>query len=122
MTGLFYKTGEVTTGIEIVEIRPQSPEQNILDVLTDFRRTGNSPFLGTITTQLLNQNGEVLTQRSLATSYYFDGTTKQTLDISGIAPGEYSIRVTFIANRSDIPNRDLIPMDPVSRTIPFTIR
>lgn len=121
ITGLFYKVGNVSTGIEIENIRPQFAEKNVLDILTYFNRTGNSPFLGTITAFLLDNNNEPVLQRSITTSYYFDGTIKHIMDTSNIPTGEYTVRVQFETLRSDVSSSDLVQMEPVTATTTVTI-
>ncbi|MAL16725.1 MAG: hypothetical protein CL670_08875 [Balneola sp.] len=118
ITGLFYKNGDVTTGIKVDGIRSsfQGDGSEQLIVLTDFQRTGNSPFLGSITTILKNQNGETMAQGFRSTTLYFDGTQKETLDISGLPSGEYTIQVHFETRRSDISQSDLVQMQPVTST------
>lgn len=123
VTGLFYKNGEVTTGIEVDGIRTSIAGDNNerLIVLTDFRRTGNSPFLGSITTTLQNQSGETVAQGFRSTSLYFDGTQKEELQISELPSGEYTIQVHFETRRSDISSTDLVQMQPVTATTTVTI-
>ncbi|MFD2532498.1 fimbrial biogenesis chaperone [Gracilimonas halophila] len=123
ITGLFYKSGEVTTGIEVEGIKTSFPDGNEdqLVVLTDYQRTGNSPFLGSITTTLQNQNGEILAQGFRSTTLFFDGTQKEELDISGLSPGKYTVQVHFETRRSDISSTDLVQMEPVTATTTVTI-
>ncbi len=123
ITGLFYKNGTTTTGIEIEQIRPviSDESENELTVLTDFKRTGNSPFLGSITVSLTNQNGETVTQGFTSTTLYFDGTHRQRLDISDIPSGEYTVRVNFESRRNDVSQSDLVQMKPVTATTTLTI-
>lgn len=123
VTGLFYKKGEVTTGIEVEDIRTSFTGDNNerLTVFTDYQRTGNSPFLGSITTTLQNQSGETVAQGFLSTTLYFDGTQKEEFDISGLPSGEYTIQVNFETRRSDISSSDLVQMEPVTATATVTI-
>lgn len=121
VTGLFYKKGDVSTGIEIENIQTNISEENILTILTDFKRIGNSPFLGTVTASLIDDNDDVLTT-FVSTSIYFDGTLRQAFDISNIPSGEYTVKVQFENRRSDISSNDIIPMQgPVSSTTTVTI-
>ncbi|XWN38641.1 MAG: hypothetical protein ROO71_06755 [Balneola sp.] len=120
VTGLFYKNGNVNTGIEINTIRTER-ESSVLNVYTDFLKTGNSPFLGSITTTLLDNSGRELKTGFISTSVYTDGTHKQELDISDLGAGSYSIKVTFETRRSDISERDIVGMEPVTQTTSFEI-
>lgn len=122
ITGLYYKVGSVNTGIEIQSITPNLTEDGVLEVLTNYERTGNSPFLGSILTSLVNSAGEVLQQGRTSTTLYFSGTHSQTLNVSDIEPGEYTIRVEFLTQRNDVSPEDLVQMQPVSQSISYTIR
>lgn len=121
VTGLFYKNGDVSTGIDVEEIRTEMTDDNIMAVLTDYNRTGNSPFLGTISVNLKNSDGEVVQSGFISTSLYFDGTQRQELNIEGVDPGEYTIEVKFESQRNDVSSRDIIQMAPVTSTTTVTI-
>lgn len=123
VTGLFYKKGTVTTGIEINEIRPTfTDDGNTLAVLVDVLRTGNSPFLGSITTSIVNAQGEEVRKGFVSTSIYFDSIFKQLVDIQGLPSGTYQAKVTFETNRSDIASNRLVQMENKSETVSFSIR
>ncbi|MFP8488589.1 hypothetical protein ACKGJO_05755 [Gracilimonas sp. Q87] len=121
VTGLFYKNGSVSTGIEIEEIRTKTSDDNILAVLTDYNRTGNAPFLGTISVSLVDSNDNVVQSGFISTSLYFDGTHRQELNIEGVPAGEYTLRVNFEAQRNDVSSRDIVQMNPVTETTTVTI-
>ncbi|MBD3615483.1 MAG: hypothetical protein HUJ22_02845 [Gracilimonas sp.] len=120
ITGLYYKKGQVSTGIVVDSIRPSVDDQ-LLTVLTDYKRTGNSPFLGTITASLIDNAENTITQNFNATTLYFDGTHKMEMDLSEIPSGEYTVKVNFETRRSDISQDDLVQMEPVTATTTVTI-
>jgi hypothetical protein len=123
VTGLFYKKGSVNTGIVINDINSQFNEDNDLLILTtDLQRTGNSPFLGSVTTTITDSNGQEVKRSFLSTSVYFDDLYSQEFQISDLAPGTYTVNVTFETSRNDIAPQDMIQMEPVSDTTTFTIR
>lgn len=123
VTGVFYKKGNVTTGIEIEGIRPIYNEtNNTLDVFTDLTRTGNSPFLGSITTSIFDSNGNEVRRGFISTSIYFDNIHKHEFEISDLAPGTYTITVKFESSRSDISSKDIIPMETVTESTTYVIR
>jgi len=122
VTGLFYTVGETTTGITIDGIRTSLSEDNILTVLADIQRTGNSPFLGSITTSLNNNRNETVRQAFVSTSIYFDGTHRQSLNLNDIPKGTYTIKVDFVAERSDVSSQDIISMPPASQSITYTVK
>jgi P pilus assembly chaperone PapD len=123
VTGIFYKKGDVATGIDIEEIRTEyDSESGKLIVLIDHLRTGNSPFLGSITTSIIDSNGQEVRRGFLSTSLYFDGIFRQEFEIDDIPNGEYLIRTTFESRRSDIPDSDLVQMPNVTETTTFIKR
>lgn len=123
VTGLFFKKGNTTTGIEVTEISTEYDQlTDKLNVYIDINRTGNSPFLGSITTSLINENGEIVRESFISTSIYFDGVQKSEFDIADIPNGQYTIRVQFESSRADIPSSDIIQMPTVIETTTFTKR
>ncbi len=123
ITGLFFKKGDLETGIEVLDMQPTSSEDNqTLTVLTSYARTGNSPFLGSITASLVNSGGQVVKNDFVSTSLYFDGALKHEFDISDLPSGTYTVRVMFESQRADIAAGDLVQMQPVSQTSTFTKR
>ena len=121
VTGLFYKTGEVSTGIDIQDINTEyDSNSGDLTVFTKFNRTGNSPFLGSITTSLLNDQGEELRRDFSSTSMYFDTKIRSDFNIDDLPVGTYTIRTLFETQRSDISNSDLVQMVPATSEIFFT--
>lgn len=122
VTGLYYKVGSVTTGIDIQSITPEPGEDGTLEIFTDYERTGNSPFLGSIVTSLIDSSGEVVQQGRSSTTLYFGGTHRQTLNIMDVEPGDYSIRVEFMTQRNDVSPEDLVQMQPTSQSTSYTIR
>ncbi len=123
VTGLFYKKGTVSTGIEIVDINTNFEEpDNILVVQTQHLRTGNSPFLGSISTSILNSSGEEVRRGFVSTTIYFDGIHKQEFEVENLPSGTYTAKVTFETSRSDVSNNDIIKAPTVTKSTTFTIR
>ncbi len=115
ISGVFFKKGDVNTGIEIQEIRTSINEE-ALTILTDIKRLGNSPFLGTITATLSEQNGNIVGESFVSTSIYFDETVKQEINISDLNSGTYELKIEFRTSRGDISDNDIVKMNPVSKT------
>lgn len=123
VTGLFFKKGNVNTGITINEITPVlSDDGKTLTVLTALTRDGNSPFLGSITVSMIDSRGNEVARGFISTSIYFDGVHKQDIDLTDVPAGNYTIRVQFDSQRSDVIEQDLIQMDSVSETVSYTKR
>ncbi|WP_421774909.1 hypothetical protein [Gracilimonas sp.] len=122
VTGLYYKVGSVNTGITVNQIMPRVSDDGVLEVLTNYERTGNSPFLGSIITSLIDSQGNVVQQARSSTTLYFSGTHKQDISLGDVSPGEYSIRVEFITQRNDVSSDEIVQMQPVSSTTKYTLR
>jgi P pilus assembly chaperone PapD len=119
ISGVYYKKGEVSTGIEIENIRTKTEDNNFV-VLTDYLRLGNSPFLGTITASLM-QNGDVKAEQFISTTLFFSGTHRSEINITDLSSGEYQLRVRFESRRGDISSQDIVQMQPVIETMTITI-
>ncbi len=123
VTGLFYKVGDVSTGIEIGDITVEpNEEESSISVITSYERGGNSPFLGSISTSIVNNNGIEVRRAFVSTSLYFDGAHRQEFDIDDLPAGNYIITSTFESSRSDVPTDDIIPIETQTRSISYTIR
>ncbi len=120
ITGLFYKKGNVTTGINVTETRTEMLDNNnTLAVISDYVRGGNSPFLGSITLNIKDSGNKVVASSFRSTSLYFDGTHRQEVDISNLPNGSYSVELIFEAQRNDVSADDIVPMDTETVTTQF---
>jgi len=123
VTGLFFKKGNVSTGITIGDINvKESDDGNSLLVLTNLTRDGNSPFLGSITVSMIDSRGNEVKRGFISTSIYFDGVHKQELDLTNVPSGNYTIKVQFESSRSDITAEDIIQMNTVNKTVSYSNR
>lgn len=120
VTGLYVKVGEVTTGIEVKEIETRV-ENGRLIAIADLNRTGNSPFLGTISMELLSDNGRVVNDSFASTTVFLDGLYRQEMDVSNVTPGNYQLRMRFETSRSDVSDSDIVQAPVVTNTTPVVI-
>lgn len=121
VTGLFYKKGSTNTNIEVEEIRSEINDEQ-LTIMADIKRGGNSPFFGTVTTKLYDEQRNIIAQDFKITSIYFDGVFRQEFLMSNLQSGEYEVEINFEASRNDIPDQNLIPMPaPVTAKSTVTI-
>lgn len=119
VTALFYKKGDVNTGIRLNNIRGERTE-NGFSALVDVYRTGNSPFFGSVFVSLKDMSGRVVAENSFPVSIYFDGTRRFTLPAE-FATGDYTIDMRFESQRGDMPGQDIIPIEPVSQSAQVTL-
>ncbi len=119
ITGIYLKSGDVATGIEVNEIRLHQEENN-LNALVDLARTGNSPFIGTVTTSISRADSLINEQLS-TTTIFTDGIYRYTHDISALDPGDYTFNIRFETSRRDIRNEDLVQGETVTESKRFTL-
>ncbi len=118
---LYYKAGDVQTGIVVEDLKTKIDQDSMLWVAAQVDRTGNAPFLGTIYATVYNQNNEKVARSLVSTTLYFDGLVKRPVNISGLPAGNYTAEIRFETQRRDIPARQLVQMPPVEETTRFTI-
>lgn len=119
ITTLFYKHGDVNTGIDINNFSVQDSSSS-LHFVADVDRTGNSPFLGSILLTVTDENGNTVVEKKTSTSVYFNYRQIFKVDKESIEDGSYEATVTFKTQRPDVPSDNLIQMDPVSKSVSFT--
>jgi hypothetical protein len=109
----FYKSGSVSTGIEVTKLHSRCLDQQ-LNLEYDFKRTGNAPFLGNLITEVLKANDEVVLRYSRPVALYFDGSRKLGFQLGEkkMEAGTYSVRLTFTTERSDIDPAEIVAAHP----------
>lgn len=119
---VFYRRGSLETGLNFHDMRSSRDSANVY-ITAQVERTGNAPFLGTAKLEVVDDStgDAVETQEDLA-SVYFDMTHRFALPLEDLPDGKYRARVTYEARREDVSSSDLIPAEPVSRTLIFAIQ
>jgi len=110
ITSIFYKTGNLSTGLDLTGIRPVVDEGQ-LKVFVDYTKSGNAPFLGTMTAEVLDASGNPIVDRNMFVSIYFDGLRRINVDIANLSPGSYDLLVTVKSGRADIPDNKVVPAE-----------
>lgn len=119
VTTLFYKHGEVETGINIENFTIRQTEDHI-QFIADAERTGNSPFLGSIVLDIKDTSGNTVAEKLVSTSIFFDYRQVFEIPKEDLQNGSYSASITFRSQRSDVPSEQIVQMNPVTRSINFT--
>ena len=119
ITGVFYQTGDLNTGIQITGVRHSINDQN-LRVITDYKKSGNSPFLGSLRVKIFDAVGEIVKDEKVLVSIYFDGLRRLDLDISNLPMGSYEYEVSYSSGRVDILDSDIVSAPTVSLRDSFT--
>lgn len=117
----FYKVGSVNTGITVNDIRHLKRDDSGL-LLVDYDLTGNSPFIGTIELKLTDTQGRTAYEGRVVTSLYEDGIRNFAVPAGELPAGTYNATATFLAQRPDIPQADVVPMETVVRTMQVRVQ
>ncbi len=108
--GIFFKKGDVRTGLELLEInQSRDPDTGYLRLLPQLQRTGNSPFMGTMFATLRDASGAVVAESERTFSVYFTQTRPIGFDTSELPSGNYTATIRFEPVRADVSARDQIP-------------
>lgn len=118
---VFYRHGSLATGLRFEKMRSTRDQEHIY-ITSKVDRTGNAPYLGTATLEVLNDSTEavVMTQEDKA-SVYFGMTHRFAIARPDLQTGTYRARVTYQTRRKDLPSSELVPADPISRTLIFAV-
>lgn len=118
----FHKVGTVTTGLEFGEVSIEVKD-GAVKVIPDFKVTGNSPYLGSVTATLKNSANEILAEQEQTVALYFSGKRAVEMKLPENLPtGAYEIVLKYETRRSDIPSTDLVQAPAVSKTINLNIQ
>ena len=118
VTTLFYKKGDLNTGIEIQSFIHEETDSTV-KFIADVSRTGNSPFIGSIFLKITDDEGTLVTEKMVSTSVYFDFRQIFEVPRTQLSNGSYSAEIIFKSERPDIPKGKLVPMEPISKSISF---
>lgn len=118
----FYKNGHTETGLTLSNVETIQ-SAGILNVITDFTTTGNSPFLGSVYATLKNGSNQTIAEQQQTVALYFGG--KRSLDINlpeNLPSGDYQLELRYETRRSDIPSTDLVQSSSIAKTVAVKIQ
>lgn len=105
--GVFYKHGDVFTGLDLKNISHQG-DKDTLDLLLSVERTGNSPYLGLVQVRLQNAGGEEIAFAEKVVGIYFDAVIRLQLIAEEMLAGSYQLQTIFKTTRGDIKDEDIL--------------
>ncbi len=120
VTSVLVQHGDAGTGLTIHDSRT-SIDNGRLVILTDVERTGNSPFIGSVRSRILNADNQEVDSRRSSTSVYFRNNQRVEFDTSNWPPGQYTVETIFESSRNDISSQNLIQIPDVSSRTSFAI-
>ncbi len=108
-----YRKGNVTTGIVVEDFNYQINESDI-QLFSSLRRTGNSPFLGTLRASLINGSGQTVVSGSGTVGVAFEILNRLAIPLDEpLEAGSYIVRFEFLTDRADLNPSDIIRAEPV---------
>ena len=120
VTAVLVQHGDTNTGLSVHSSNARMNDDRLI-VLTDVERTGNSPFIGSVRTRVMNANNQEVDSRRSSTSVYFRNNNRVEFDASNWPAGQYTVVTTFESSRNDISSQHLIQIPDVTETTTFTI-
>lgn len=90
-------------------------------VLWHVDRKGNAPYFGTAVSKLYNQRGDLLDEARETLAIYFSMMKRSVFTHAKIKPGQYSVEVAIIPERTDIPADKLQSYGTFSQRFTVTI-
>lgn len=120
ITSLFYKQGDVKAGVDIDELTAVVIDEE-LQIKSPVSRTGNAPFLGSMRADIYDSTGDIIQSETARTTVFIDAVRVMAMNISDLPPGEYTVKLTFSPERSDLRLDQLAPTDPSSASATFRI-
>lgn len=118
----FHKAGTVSTGLEFGEVTTEVKD-GMVKVIPQFKVTGNSPYLGSVTATLKNSFNGILAEQQQTVALYFSGKRAVEMKLPENLPaGSYEIVLTYETRRSDIPSTDLVQAPAVSKSVILIIK
>ena len=116
----FYRKGRVTTGVDLTEMEVRHTSDQLI-ILPHLQRTGNAPFIGSMSARLIDSSGRVLAERETTTTAYFDEIRRIELSTSDVPAGTYRLELTFETKRGDISPTDLVQAPAMTRSVEVVI-
>jgi len=120
VTAVLVQHGDVNMNLKIHN-STASVEDGRLVILTDVERDGNAPFIGSVSTRILNSNNQEVVSRRSSTSVYFRNNQRVEFDAADWPAGEYTVVTTFESSRNDISSQNLLQISDVSENTTFMI-
>jgi hypothetical protein len=120
VVGLFYRRGELRTGVTMEQLRAAVQGDSLVG-RTLLRRTGNAAFVGSLKVTLLDRKGEARSRALLPLGVYYELDPRFALPIGSLPAGGYRLLVEAVASRPDLAADLLLPTIPVQRELEVTL-
>lgn len=105
---LLYRSGAVSTGVKISDIRVLV-NGDYLDVRMHLEKTGNATWFGRLRGALLDDHNRVLVPLEVALGLNESMDPRFRMPLGKLRSGSYTLRLALGTDRTDIPPDDLLP-------------
>ena len=92
------------------------------NLLLKQERTGNSPFWGSIQTEIRNSKNDVVAESKENLALYFSCNQKVSFDKTKFVPGKYTAKITVTNEREEVPENYRPNFKPKTKTFDFEIK
>jgi hypothetical protein len=117
---LSYRKGAVHTGVTVTDLRA-TREGDSLVVWFGAERQGNAAFLGTLTYRLVDAAGKVREEWESPVAVYHPLSRRYVFPVDSVPAGRYTLRMSLTTARSDLDQRNILPAEPVSRSVDVVV-
>jgi hypothetical protein len=104
---VLYRRGAVATGLTIDAVQT-GLERDSLAVVPTFQRQGNAAWVGTVGLILRDAANAEVRRLDMPLAVYYQLAPRFALPTTGLAPGRYSLEVSAVAQRADLPRNQVL--------------
>jgi hypothetical protein len=119
--GLLYRKGTPRTAIRLRDVRG-STQGDSLVVWSAVERDGDAAYLGTAHIRVADDAGLMIREWRVPIAVYYSLRRRLAFPLEQIAPGRYTVHVTFTTLRDDVPQSAVLPAPTVADSFTVHIR
>jgi hypothetical protein len=118
---LAYRKGAVHTGVTLTDFRVDE-EHDSLVTWIGLTRTGNAAYLGNVHLDVQNAAGHVAETWDTPIAVYYEQHRRLAFPADSLPPGQYTVHLTLNTDRPDLPQKDVLPVPPIARSVGVELR
>lgn len=115
------RTRDAKTGVKVSSV-DFSQENDTGHIAISMEQTGNAPFVGSISLEVKNSNGETVWETNTTNSVYTTITRSFNMDLSELDAGQYTLSGVISSQRRDVSQDKLLQIEPVTFKKQITIK
>jgi hypothetical protein len=118
---LSYRKGAVHTGVSVTNLRAIR-DADSLEIWFGAERQGNAAFLGTLSYELVGEDGKSRDQWETPVAVYYPLNRRYVFPLDSVPAGRYTLRMRLTTARNDLDQRNILPAEPVTRSVDVETR